>query len=103
MMRAARAALVLAVLLATPAALPALALEPDGLSMERAIPITAESSADGIPKEYAYLRRHYPGWRRTKQALLRGGGRVYDRLTIVSPTNETRDIYFDITGFFGKT
>lgn len=81
---------------------PARALEPDGLSFERAIPILAESSAEGVPKEYEYLRRHYPGWRRTRQALLRHEGRSYDRLTIVSPAGETKDIYFDITSFFGK-
>ncbi|HMO28988.1 hypothetical protein [Enterovirga sp.] len=81
---------------------PARALEPDGLSFERAIPIVAENSVEGVPKEYEYLRRHYPGWRRTMQALLRHEGRTYDRLTIVSPARETKDIYFDITSFFGK-
>lgn len=81
---------------------PARALEPDGLSFERAIPIVAQNSVEGVPKEYEYLRRHYPGWRRTMQALLRHEGRTYDRLTIVSPAGETKDIYFDITSFFGK-
>ena len=85
-----------------PAARPAWALDPDGLSFERAVLIEAESSLEGVPKEYEHLRRAYPGWRRTRQVLLRQHGRVYDRLTIVSPENETRDIYFDITGFFGK-
>lgn len=83
-------------------ALPALALEPDGLSFERAVPIVAENSVEGVPKEYDWLRRHYPGWRRLRQELLRQEGRTYDRLTIVSPTGETRQVYFDITAFFGR-
>lgn len=92
----------LAAILFLAVAFPIRALEPDGSSFERAIPIVAANSLEGVPMEYAYLRRHYPGWRRAKQELLRKDGRAYDRLTIVSPEGETRQIYFDITGFFGK-
>ncbi len=82
--------------------MPARSLEPDGRSFERAILIEASNTREGIAAEYDHLRRFYPGWRRTRQALLRQNGRVYDELTIVSPENETRLIYFDITNFFGR-
>lgn len=82
---------------------PAYALNPDGLSREGAIRIVQGGSAEGVASQYEWLRTHYPGWRRTKQALLRHEGRVYDRLTIESPSGETRRIYFDITAVFGKT
>ena len=79
-----------------------LALDRDGLSIESAIVIQAANTQDGIAQEYAHIRRVYPGWRRTRQALLSRNGRRYDMLTIASPSGETRDIYFDIDAFFGK-
>ena len=78
------------------------ALEANGLAIERAIVIQASNTRDGIAAEYAYVGRTYPGWRRTRQALLTRGDRRYDVLTIVSPSGETRDVFFDITNFFGR-
>lgn len=93
--------LALTALVAT-APLPAPAFEADGSSIERAIPIQAASTAEGIAAENAYIRQRYPGWRKVRQALIRRGGRAYDRITIVSPSGERRDIFFDITSFFGR-
>ena len=86
------------------AAFPALAQSAgrDGSTPATAIVIEAPNTQAGIAQEYAYVRRAYPGWERVRQALIEHEGRRYDRLTIRSPSGETRDVFFDITSFFGK-
>jgi hypothetical protein len=80
----------------------AVALKADGRSFETAVVIEASTEAEGVRAEYAYVRRAYPGWTSAQQALLHHGQRNYDMLTLVSPSGETKQIYFDITSFFGR-
>jgi len=48
-----------------------------------------------------WLNRHYPGARVTSQSLL-SGPPVMDLITISLPSGEEREIYFDISSYFGK-
>jgi hypothetical protein len=74
----------------------------DGTSIERAVVLKSDSgSMGGVASESTWLRENYPGWRRTRQALMRRDGRRYDRIDLESPTGEKTSVYFDITDAFG--
>ncbi|GAB2177708.1 hypothetical protein [Dongia sp. agr-C8] len=72
-----------------------------GSSLESAIVIEAKNEIEGVRAEYRWIRDHMPGWRSGNQHLLNENGRVYDMIE-VSRGGETREVYFDITGWFGK-
>ncbi len=74
----------------------------DGSSLARAIVIEgAAGEADGVQSEYDWIAMNLPGWKPASQALLQNGGRVYDLLTL-HKSGATRQVCFDITGFFGR-
>jgi hypothetical protein len=75
---------------------PTVATAKDGSSKENAI------SVKSIDAEYLWIRQNYPGSKVIKQALLRDGKKSYDKLIFVTSAGETKEIYFDITSFFGK-
>jgi hypothetical protein len=72
-----------------------------GSSIESAIVIEAKNEIEGVRAEYKWIRDHMPGWRAGNQNLLNEKGRVYDAIE-VSRGGESREVYFDITGWFGK-
>ena len=92
---------------ATLPALPPLALH-GGTSFEDALIDGATDESSGARNEENYVRtlrcdnnRHM--WRESAQALANHNGRPYDILKLVCyGGGETRDLYFDITSFFGK-
>jgi len=73
----------------------------DGSSFEKAILVQGATEATGVPAEYAYLRKHYPGYVLAKQSLLNHKDRIYDALDFTWEGKAYR-VYFDITEFFGK-
>ena len=54
---------------------------------------------DSVAAEYAWVRKHFPGWRRTVQTLVPEGDRCFDELMLESPSGATETIYFDISSF----
>ena len=76
--------------------------------MADAIIVQADSETSGVRQEYAYIAtlKCADGtgvYRMTQQALLNKDGHAYDLLSVkCSIGDEKRDIYFDITSFFGK-
>jgi hypothetical protein len=75
----------------------------DGLMCETRVTIRGPAgSADGVPAEYAWLHRHYPGYKRGTQALIDCDGHPTDRLTFTTAEGKEVVIYFDISDFFGK-
>ncbi len=75
----------------------------NGLSMETAIVIqNAKGEDDGVRAEYHWISVHHPDWKTRGQALLQGGNGIYDKIVCVKPDGKTVDIFFDISGFFGK-
>lgn len=75
----------------------------DGTSVEKAVVIHgAPNSASGVRAESLWVRRHHPRWRKTRQSLVRGEGKLYDRIDYKTASGETRALYFDISEFFGK-
>ena len=75
----------------------------DGSSPEKAVIIMgAADSMAGIRAESIWIRRNHPGWRSGGQALLSIKGKHYDRITCTTPKGEKKNVFFDITDFFGK-
>lgn len=75
----------------------------DGSSLERAIQLPDETKeTTGVSAEYAVLHYFYPGYSKVSQALQSGpDDRPYDVL-IVTKDGQERQIYFDISNFFGN-
>jgi hypothetical protein len=75
----------------------------DGSSTRQAVVVNGVASARASTRaEYAYLRNRYPGFKRRDQKLVRSAGRYYDALSFDLPTGESKTVYFDVTGTFGK-
>jgi hypothetical protein len=68
----------------------------DGSSPERAVVVGS------IGEEYAWMQRHYPGFKPGMQALQDIDGKPYDILTWRNDRGEERIVYFDISSFFGR-
>ncbi len=75
----------------------------DGLTMTTAVVILhAKGEKEGVRAEYHWISVHHPDWKTRGQALLQGGNGIYDKIVCVKPDGKTVDIFFDISGFFGK-
>jgi hypothetical protein len=65
----------------------------------------AASELEGIGAEYGWLSGRFGeqgrDWRLVTQSLIMGNT-IFDRMEIVTAAGETRTIYFDITGFYGR-
>jgi hypothetical protein len=74
----------------------------DGLTAETAVRLhDAKTEAAGIAAEKDWIQKNYPGARVKSQSLLMGS-RPMDLIKLELPSGENRDIYFDISSFFGK-
>jgi hypothetical protein len=77
-----------------------------GESTEEAIIIRADNTAEGIRREYQWLERTFGArgvdWQLVVQVLLHDADRYYDMLRIRLADGTEKEIYFDITTFFGK-
>ena len=81
---------------------PAQASHGDGSAPELAVDLSsAKTEFEGIKAEKAWLAEHYPGATIESQSLLMGPPTM-DLLRIALPSGETRDVYFDISSYFGK-
>ena len=74
----------------------------DGSSFERAIALPdAKTEFTGVDAEYAVMRYFFPGWSKRTQRLVSGPeNRPFDVITVEND-GDSRDIYFDITNWFG--
>jgi len=74
----------------------------DGSSFEKAIVITEKGETAGVAAEYKWLRANYPGYKSRMQSLRNYNGKPYDVIAITTAGGTDKDVYFDISGFFGK-
>ena len=74
----------------------------DGRSFESAIVIAATDESSGVKAEYAWIGQHIPGGKPAGQSLLPHGRKICDLIHVKLPDETIRDVYFDITAFFGK-
>jgi hypothetical protein len=72
---------------------------------EMLVKIVTDDNFAGVGAEYAFVEYKFPGYKVNRQALLQAsinGMRIHcDELTISNGTDE-KQIYFDISDFFGK-
>jgi len=68
---------------------------PDGHSPQTAI------SVGSIGEEYAWVAKNLPGARLLSQALTIVEGRAFDVLTLAIESGDERQVFFDISSFYG--
>jgi hypothetical protein len=76
--------------------------ENDGTSFDKAIIIEEQTESKGVNAEYIWLKQHYPGYKLKNQSLSNYNKKPYDVMNIVTSEGENKNIYFDITNFYGK-
>jgi hypothetical protein len=74
----------------------------DGLIYDTAIVIHEKNEGSGVKAEYVWIRANLPGFRPGGQSLQSHNGKYYDIIHVGSASGEKRDVYFDISEFFGK-
>jgi hypothetical protein len=79
----------------------------DGPTKEKSVIILgAGNETEGIDAEYNWLEEKYGkqniNWELNSQELMDEGNKQYDLLRIKLPTGEMKEIWFDITEFYGK-
>jgi hypothetical protein len=74
----------------------------DGLSYETAVIINEKHEGTGVKAEYKWLKEHYPGYTSKGQSLTYHDRKPYDVISIELENGEKKEIYFDISKFFGK-
>lgn len=77
-------------------------VEPDGSSYEKAIIINKNNEIAGIAEEYKWIANHYQGASNQGQGTMHRNGRAYDIINIQTKTGEKKQVFFDITSFYGK-
>jgi hypothetical protein len=78
-----------------------------GDSMETAVIIKgAHNSRGGVEAEYYYLEKQFGrqnvDWKLDRQRLMGKEGKKFDLLMIILKDGAKKNVYFDITEFFGK-
>ncbi len=75
----------------------------DGTSKEQAIIIVgAESEVEGVDAEYDYLDSNFVEYEFLLQVFLGEPDKQYDLLKILLPDGTEREIWFEITDFYGR-
>jgi hypothetical protein len=74
----------------------------DGSSFKKAIVIADTTESDGVKAEYNWLAIHYPGYTTNSQSLNFNEKRPFDILYITTQDGIKKEVYFDISNYFGK-
>ena len=75
----------------------------DGSSKEKAIIILgAESELEGVDAEFEFIQRLYSDFELDNQTFIGEEDKKYDLLTIKLSDGTKKDIWFDITDFYGR-
>ena len=73
----------------------------DGTTAQSAVVISAADHVSGVDAEYDWIRVNLPGAKLESQSLVHGA-KMYDMFEVVLPSGEKRNVFFDISSFFGK-
>ncbi len=77
-------------------------IESTGLSYQGAVVIQKKTETLGVKAEYRWLEDNYPGYKMIQQSLNFHNKKPYDILKIKTANGKTKEIYFDISNFYGK-
>jgi hypothetical protein len=76
-------------------------LEPDGSSIERAVPVPESNMLDGANYKNQWLFNHYQQFQKIRSGLhSHGDGRYYDIVTIKLPDGSEKTLYFEISAYY---
>ncbi len=73
-----------------------------GNSYSTAVFIEETTGYRGVAAEYDWLKKNFPGYKVLKQSLSFYENQPYDIFTIRTRDREERDVYFNISSFFGN-
>jgi hypothetical protein len=73
-----------------------------GFSIENAIVIRVEKEQAGVEEEFKWLAINYPGYSMIRKTQISRAAKHYDLVKIRTKDGQQKNIYFDITSFFGK-
>ena len=74
----------------------------DGSSQERAVVIHENDTPRGIAAENRWIAQNMPGYHKIGQALIQGQNGIYDRISVVGPHGDRKEVFFEISEFFGR-
>ena len=74
----------------------------DGTSVENAVIIKTKDSLLGVRAEFRWVGDNHPNWQLKLQSVLKGGGKVYDKMYFRTPDGKLAILYFDVTDFYRK-
>lgn len=74
----------------------------DGSSVEQAVVILAESEQAGVRRENEWIFARYGKFRKTGIGLATVEQRKFDVIRVELADHSEKEIFFDITSFFGK-
>ena len=75
----------------------------NGSTKEKAIRIIgADTELQGIDVEFNYIERKVGYFEIESQAFLDEGTKKYDRMKVVGITGKKKELWFDITDYYGK-
>ena len=74
----------------------------DGSSQEHAVVIHENDTPRGIAAENRWIAQNMPGYRKIGQALIQDQNGIYDRISVVGPHGERKEVFFEISEFFGR-
>lgn len=74
----------------------------DGLSYEKAVILNENNSHKGVSAEYKWLKQNYSGYSILDEKISFFDNKPYDIFTIKTKEGEEKNIYFNISAFFGS-
>lgn len=74
----------------------------NGTSFEKAIIIKETNESNGVKAEYNWIRINFPGMKVKGQMCSHKNNKIYDIISFITSEGKEKEIYFDITDFYGK-
>ena len=75
----------------------------DGSSIEQAVVVMADSEQAGVLREMEWIFARYGKFRKTGVGLATVERRKFDAVRVELADHSEKEIFFDITSFFGKS
>jgi hypothetical protein len=77
-------------------------VEPDGRSVERAVPVPETSEAASLEFQRRWLAAHFARYRKVTSGVEAIGGRFYEEVTIGLPDGTEVTLFFDISDSYAR-
>jgi hypothetical protein len=74
----------------------------DGQTMATAVEIRTRSEFEGGVMIKDWIRANYPGYTIQEQELMEQRDKAFNMITIISPSNTSQRVYFDISSYYRR-